>query len=133
MKSTLIFFDTRANSTKGTLRGLVSFVPLLIFLVLVTKLTTRVKRRGISARKFIACFLLAFFVCSAIGVQLPKSYYESFLYSILVAMTLSITYTSLEYIFYEQIKNMFVIFIFVILIIFLSLLTRFISIKFNLY
>ena len=86
VKTTLIYFDTPTNSGKfGTLRG---FFSILIILPLLGPVIHLSKAKP--GHKAWTTILLSLALCSAIGVQLSKSYKESILYAGLIGLVISI-------------------------------------------
>lgn len=84
MKTELIFFDKFENSVKGTQRGLIAFISLIVldfiwFSLMKSKYYTTKKPVNI-----FSALLVYLILCSALGVQLPKNYGEALVYSLLV-------------------------------------------------
>ena len=89
MKTELIFFDSFQNSKKGTVRGLVAFISLIIFDLIWFSISknniySNVSLKHSITRTLINSSLVYLVLCSAIGVQLPKSYNEALVYGMLV-------------------------------------------------
>lgn len=89
MKTELIFFDSFENSKKGTVRGLVAFISLIIFDLIWFSISknniySNVSLKHSITRTLINSSLVYLVLCSAIGVQLPKSYNEALVYGMLV-------------------------------------------------
>lgn len=89
MKTELIFFDSFENSKKGTVRGLVAFISLIIidliwFSISKNNIYNNVSLKHSITRTLINSSLVYLVLCSAIGVQLPKSYNEALVYGMLV-------------------------------------------------
>ena len=86
VKTSLIYFDTVVNSGKyGTLRGLCAFIIIIpFFLPLWCVFKSKLKH------KIWSTILLALALCSAIGVQLPGSYWDSALYAGLIGAVISV-------------------------------------------
>lgn len=90
MKTELIFFDSVENSMKGTRRGLIAFVSLIIFdfiwfSISSDKIYNTITKKPINIYASILVYLI---ICSAIGVQLPKSYTEALVYGLLVGFVI---------------------------------------------
>lgn len=81
VQTNLVFFDTRHNGLLGTKRGLISFFPLLLILGIITALMS--KKIPIWNRLGGVC-VVALVLCSAIAVQIPKSYRSALIYGGLV-------------------------------------------------
>lgn len=84
MKTELIFFDTFQNGLQGTMRGLIAFISLIIldaiwFSIMKNKYYTT--KSPINIYSAIGVWLI---LCSALAVQLPKSFNEALIYSLLV-------------------------------------------------
>ena len=88
MKTELIFFDSIENSMKGTTRGLIAFVSLIVFDLIWFSFSRNSVYKSItkSPPNIYAAILVYLIICSAIGVQLPKSYSEALVYGILVGL-----------------------------------------------
>ena len=88
MKTELIFFDSIENSMKGTTRGLIAFVSLIVFDLIWFSFSRDSVYKSItkSPPNIYAAILVYLIICSAIGVQLPKSYSEALVYGILVGL-----------------------------------------------
>lgn len=85
MKTTLIFFDTIENSKKGTLRGLVAIITLILCDLIWFQILDYKKEGGVTKKfNYISAFFAWLLICSAIGVQLPSKYKEALVYGILV-------------------------------------------------
>lgn len=89
MKTELIFFDSFENSKKGTVRGLVAFISLIIFDLIWFSISknniySNVSLKHSLTRTLINSSLVYLVLCSAIGVQLPKNYNEALVYGMLV-------------------------------------------------
>lgn len=82
MKTELIFFDSVKNSINGTIRGLIAFITLIIFDII------RFSATKTYPKNIFAMLLVYLIICSAIGVQLPKTYKETFVYSMLVGFVI---------------------------------------------
>lgn len=88
MRTELIFFDNFNNGIKGTKRGIIAFISLIIihFLwYLVMKNKYYISKKPINIYSMIFVWLL---ICSALAVQIPKNYKESFFYSFLIGLVI---------------------------------------------
>lgn len=90
MKTELIFFDSFNNSMDGTKRGLIAFISLIVFDLIwfsftTNKLYNMTTRNPINIYSAIIVWLI---LCSALTVQLPKSYNEALVYGILVGFSI---------------------------------------------
>jgi len=83
MKTQLIFFDSIDESKKGTLRGLIVIISLIIFDLIWFYFTKRYYPITKKVNYFTA-FLSYLILCSAIAVQQPGNYLEALVYSALV-------------------------------------------------
>lgn len=90
MKTELIFFDSIENSMKGTKRGLIAFISLIIFDYVWFSLSSGTVYKSITKKpiNIYAALLVYLVICSAIGVQLPKSYKEALVYGLLVGFVI---------------------------------------------
>lgn len=90
MKTELIFFDSIENSMKGTKRGLIAFISLIIFDYIWFSLSSKTVYKSITKKpiNIYAALLVYLVICSAIGVQLPKSYKEALVYGLLVGFVI---------------------------------------------
>lgn len=90
MKTQLIFFDSFKNSIKGTTRGLIAFISLIIFDLIRFFISNNVnKNSNINnnvPNNIYAIGLVYLLLCSAIGVQLPSKYSEAIVYGLLVGL-----------------------------------------------
>ena len=77
----LVFFGNRTDSWYGTLRGSISFVPLLLLCTVLNSKTDQISRN----------ILLSLILCSAIAVQLPDSDGSALLYGSLVGLCISMS------------------------------------------
>tara|TARA_B100001093_G_C26765959_1_gene987911 strand:- start:838 stop:1236 length:399 start_codon:yes stop_codon:yes gene_type:complete len=85
MKTELIFFDSIENSKKGTKRGLIAFISLIIFDFIWFSFSSKNIYKSIEKKPNIYCSILIYLIlCSAIAVQLPKNYKEALVYGLLV-------------------------------------------------
>jgi len=78
MKTQLIFFDKFENSANGVVRGLIAFISLVIFDIIRFSITNN------TPNNIYAMALVYLIICSAIAVQLPKTYAETLVYGLLV-------------------------------------------------
>ena len=83
VSSNLVFFGTHQDSRLGTLRTLFSF-PLFVIVVGLLLLLSS-KGEG-TMKKVVATLMIALVMCSAVGVQLPKTCFEAGLYGGLVGL-----------------------------------------------
>ena len=90
MKTELIFFDSIENSMKGTKRGLIAFISLIIFDYIWFSFSSKTVYKSITKKpiNIYAALLVYLVICSAIGVQLPKSYKEALVYGLLVGFVI---------------------------------------------
>jgi uncharacterized membrane protein len=90
MKTELIFFDSIENSMKGTVRGLIAFISLIIFDFIWFSLSSKTVYKSITKKpiNIYATILVYLVICSAIGVQLPKTYSEALVYGLLVGFVI---------------------------------------------
>ena len=90
MKTELIFFDSIENSMKGTKRGLIAFISLIIFDYIWFSFSSKTVYKSITKKpiNIYAALLVYLVICSAIGVQLPKSYKEALVYGLLVGFAI---------------------------------------------
>ena len=129
VRSEIIFFDTTHNSILGTSRGAISFFPLMIIFGL---LVTRID--GIEKwRKILSVFIASLVLCSAIGVQLPKTYYQAGLYGLLVGAVVGACIIAVDMISPTTLVLIRSIVILPIITGILSLVTFNLSSRFNLY
>jgi len=85
MKTELIFFDSFDESMKGTLRGFIAFISLIIFDLIWFYISSKTVYKTITKKpNIIAALFVYLILCSAIAVQLPKSYNEALVYGLLV-------------------------------------------------
>ena len=83
MKTQLIFFDSFENSVKGTTRGLIAFISLILFDIVRFSITKNSDKSNVP-KNIYAMILVYLLLCSAIGVQLPSTYLEALIYGLLV-------------------------------------------------
>ena len=96
MKTQLIFFDSIAESKKGTLRGLIVIISLIIFDLLFFSFT---KNYYPVTKKinYFSTFLVFLILCSALAVQQPNNYNEALVYSLLVGFVVYGIYNLTNY------------------------------------
>jgi uncharacterized membrane protein len=98
MKTTIVFFDTVENSSKGLSRALIIF-PILTILYVVWNLSIkysiyRQSSNKISRiRKIVVLFLMLTLLVSAIGTQIPETSKNAATYGALVGL---VTHSSLN-------------------------------------
>ena len=89
MKTELVFFDSIHESMKGTTRGLVAFISLIVFDFIWFSLSYKFIYKTITKKPNIYAAILVYLViCSAISVQLPKNYSEALVYGLLVGFVI---------------------------------------------
>ena len=87
MKTTLIYFDSWEESKKGTLRGLVAIISLILCDLVWFQILDYKKEGGVTKNfNYLSAFLSWLLICSAIGVQLPQKYKEALVYGALVGL-----------------------------------------------
>ena len=127
VKTSLVFFGTWTESRAGILRGSVSFFPILILLLIWNWFGVPAKNRSIS--RYVAMFVFALVLCSAIGVQQPTGNEDAVLYGALVGLCIALSCCSVQYLVAAENNDYFQ---FVMgLTVFtaaLSLLTRYVSV-----
>ena len=89
MKTELIFFDSIENSMKGTTRGLIAFISLILFDFIWFSLSSKTVYKSVTKKPNIyAAILVYLIICSAIAVQLPKTFNEALVYGLLVGFVI---------------------------------------------
>ena len=88
MKTELMFFDTYENSLQGTLRGLIAFISLIVLDFIWFSFTKNIYHVTNNTINIYALLVVWLFICSALAVQRPKSYYEALVYSLLVGFVI---------------------------------------------
>lgn len=89
MKTELIFFDSIKESMKGTTRGLIAFISLIIFDFIWFSLSSKTVYKIVKKKPNIYTTILVYLIlCSAIAVQLPKNYNEALVYGLLVGFVI---------------------------------------------
>jgi uncharacterized membrane protein len=75
---------------KGTKRGLIAFISLIIFDYIWFSFSSKTVYKSITKKpiNIYAALLVYLVICSAIGVQLPKSYKEALVYGLLVGFAI---------------------------------------------
>lgn len=97
MKTELIFFDSFENGLDGTKRGLVAFISLIILDLLWFNFTKKyypITKSSINIYSAIFVWLL---LCSALAVQVPKSFNEAIVYGFLVGLVIYGVYNFTNY------------------------------------
>ena len=98
MKTQLIFFDSWEESKKGTLRGLVAIITLILCDLIWFQILDYKKEGGVTKKfNYISAFLAWLLICSAIGVQLPNNYKEAVVYGILVGLVIYGVFNATNY------------------------------------
>lgn len=89
MKTELIFFDSVNESMKGTTRGLIAFISLIVFDFIWFSLSSKTVYKTITKTPNIYAAILVYLIlCSAIAVQLPNNYNEALVYGLLVGLVI---------------------------------------------
>ena len=89
MRTELIFFDSIENSMKGTTRGLIAFISLILFDFIWFSLSSKTVYKSVTKKPNIYAAILVYLViCSAIAVQLPKTFNEALVYGLLVGFVI---------------------------------------------
>ena len=89
MKTELIFFDSINNSMEGTKRGLIAFISLIVFDFIWFSISKNTVYKNVTKKPNIYAAIVVYLImCSAIAVQLPKSYKEALVYSLLVGFVI---------------------------------------------
>jgi hypothetical protein len=96
VKSELIYFGNPADSASGMKRALPCFLLLMTVLSVVFFRNSELIKRS-KKITFVTVFALSVVLCSALGVQLPKSAYEAALYGFLVGCVTGVSYFCLTY------------------------------------
>ena len=90
MRTELVFFESTDESIKGTTRGLIAFISLIIFDFIWYSLSSKTIYKTVKKKPNIYAAILAYLVlCSAIAVQLPKSFSEALVYGFLVGFVVN--------------------------------------------
>ncbi len=98
MKTQLIFFSSWKESKKGTLRGLVAIITLILCDLVWFQILDYKKEGGVTKKfNYISAFLSWLLICSAIGVQLPNKYKESLVYGLLVGLVVYGVFNTTNY------------------------------------
>ena len=129
MKTQLIFFDSPYHSGKlGTLRGLISISTIFPVLCILSL-------NNLSLKRVAVLFLVSLVLCSCIGVQLPKTYEEAIAYSSLVGLSVSVISICALFLIANQYKHVYLLGIpgLVSILLMSSVVTRHLSLKWNLY
>lgn len=89
MKTELIFFDSVNESMKGTTRGLIAFISLIVFDFIWFSLSSKTVYKTVTKTPNIYAAILVYLIlCSAIAVQLPNNYNEALVYGLLVGLVI---------------------------------------------
>lgn len=86
MKTQLIYFDSFENSMKGTIRGLIAFITLIIIDLIRFSLMKITNKNNNVPTNIYSMILVYLILCSAIGVQLPSKYSEALVFGCLVGL-----------------------------------------------
>ena len=78
MKATLVYFDTYSESYKGTLRGLVGIIPILLFAYIMLS--------SISVLDFITALLIT----SGMGVIIPPNVFSAAFFGFTIGLLVSL-------------------------------------------
>ena len=98
MKTELIFFDSFENSIKGTKRGAIAFLSLIIFDFIWFSISSNSIYSSVKKKPHIYSVILVYLIlCSAIAVQLPKSYNEALVYGLLVGFVVYSIFNLISY------------------------------------
>lgn len=101
MRTQLIFFDNIDESKKGTLRGLVAISVLIILDLIWFQIMDYSPIISKPFNYFSAAFAYLL-LCSAIGVQLPRSIQEAIVYGALVGLAIYGVYNGTNYAINKQ-------------------------------
>ena len=100
MKTSLIFFDTYSESIKGTKRGFIAFIFLMLFSYLwycFYKSPSPTQSGRSNGGNFIRkTFILNLLLCSALGVQISSSPLNSMKYGLLVGLVVYGSHNSIN-------------------------------------
>uniref|UniRef100_A0A6C0LY59 Uncharacterized protein n=1 Tax=viral metagenome TaxID=1070528 RepID=A0A6C0LY59_9ZZZZ len=117
----LTIFGTFKNSDVGILRGLISFIPLLI-LGLIISLGNKIS----IWKSLFSILMVSLVLCSSIAVQVyQKTWHEAFLYGLLVGIVVSVCMFA--------VSHSWIVFILPIALGILSVLTYLLSKRWKLY
>ena len=98
MRTELIFFDTIQESIKGTMRGFIAITTLILCDTLWFQILDYKKEGGVTKELNIISALISWLlICSAISVQLPKSYNEAVVYGMLCGLVIYGVFNSTNY------------------------------------
>lgn len=102
MRTELIFFDSIDESMKGTTRGLIAFISLIVFDFIWFSISKNNVYKSVTKKPNIyASILVYLIICSAIGVQLPKSYKEALVYGLLVGFVIYSVFNLTSYAIFD--------------------------------
>jgi len=102
MRTELIFFDSIEESKKGTVRGFIAFISLILFDIIWFSISKNNVYKTVNKKINIYVSLLIYIIiCSAIAVQLPKTYKEALTYGLLVGFVIYSVFNLTSYIIFE--------------------------------
>lgn len=131
-RTSLVYFGSANDSTLGTARGLIAFVPLSIAFFAVSI----VYNSGICT-KIWTVLLMSLVLCSAIGVQLPRGRSEAVLYGGLVGLVVGISNLCLRSLAMGTgaltIIDLLIVVIMTLVMMGTALVTREVSVRLDLY
>lgn len=132
-ETTLVYFGTHKTSIYGTLRGAAAIVPLILVAVFLTCLFNPAKVS--TATRVWTIVLGSLVLCSAIGVQLPRSYNEAGQYGALVGLVVSVMYVCLKAYGTGSVKrhDLYAMAVLIIVMASVALWTMFVSLRYSLY
>ena len=134
-KTTLVYFATQKDGTRGTLRGLIAIIPFLFVFTLGAFLCKRSK--ATVATRIWTVSLLSLVLCSAVAVQLPESYKEAGQYGALVGFVVSTVYVCIKAFIDGGVSlgvgDIIFIPTMIILVLLVSMFTMWLSNRFHLY
>lgn len=102
MRTELVFFDSTKESMKGTTRGLIAFISLIVFDFIWFSLSSNNVYKDVTRKPNIyAAILVYLIICSAIAVQLPKNYSEALVYGLLVGFVIYSVFNLTSYAIFD--------------------------------